>query len=66
MTHKERSKLAEDYAYLHILLDFYAKNRAAITRMSDEEYKNHIDDILDEINRIKKTLRDEDEKSPKK
>ncbi len=66
MTNKEKSKLEEDYAYLHILLDFYVKNRALITRMSDAEYKDYIDDILDEINRIKKILKDIGEKPSKK
>ena len=58
MNKQGKSKLEEDYAYLHILLDFYVKNRALITRMSDAEYKDYIDDILDEINRIKKILKD--------
>jgi hypothetical protein len=65
MTQDEREQLERDYAlYLH-LLDYYAKNREAIKSMTDKEYRAHIDDILDEINRLKKLLED-DNKNAKK
>ena len=65
MSEDEGKKLEEEYFYLHILLDFYAKNRGAIQSMSDKEYKQHIDAILDKINEIKKQLRKEDDKNSK-
>lgn len=38
------------------LLDYYAKNREAIKSMTDKEYQAHLDDILDELNRLKTIL----------
>ncbi len=65
MTEQEKRKLEQEHQYLLTLLDFYAKNRALITRMNDQQYKDYIDDILDEINRIKKLLNPEDGKNLK-
>ena len=64
MTEAERKKLEEDYFYLHITLDFYARNREVV-QMTDKRYWEHIDGILDEINRIKKQLKEDDERKSK-
>lgn len=65
MTQDERKQLERDYALYLYLLDYYAKNREAVKSMTDKEYREHIDDILDEINRIRKIL-EEDNKNTKK
>ena len=59
MTQTEREQLERDYALYLWLLDYYAQNRDAVKSMTDKEYRAHIDDILDEINRIRKILEDE-------
>lgn len=56
MTLQEREQLEKDYALYVFLLDYYAKNRASAASMTDQEYLEHIDAILDELNRIKKLL----------
>ncbi|MFM9948322.1 MAG: hypothetical protein ACKV1O_10325 [Saprospiraceae bacterium] len=60
MTTEEREQLQRDYSLYLVLLDYYAKNREGIKSMTDEEYRMHIDEILDEINRLRKLL-EEDE-----
>lgn len=60
MTAEEREQLQKDYSLYLVLLDYYAKKRADIKSMTDEEYQMHIDEILDEINRIRNLL-EEDE-----
>ena len=62
MTTEERDKTEKDYELCLWLLDYYAKNREAAKSMTDREYLEHIDAILDEINRLKKLLA-EDEKA---
>ena len=56
MTTEERDKTEKDYELCLWLLDYYAKNREAAKSMTDREYLEHIDAILDEINRLKKLL----------
>jgi hypothetical protein len=63
MTNQERQQILSDLELYMFLLDYYAKNRDAAKSMMDREYWEHIDAILDEINRIKKVLADEDESS---
>ena len=65
MPQSEREQLKRDYALYLYLLDYYAKNREAIKSMTDKEYREHIDAILDEINRLGKLL-EEDNKNAKK
>ena len=62
MTQDEREQLERDYALYLWLLDYYAKNRDAVKSMTDKEYREHIDELLDEINRLKKLL-EEDNKN---
>lgn len=61
MTDQERKQHLLDLELYLFLLDYYAKNRDSAKSMTDREYWEHIDDILDEINRIKKALADEPE-----
>ena len=61
MTDQERQQHLLDIELYLFLLDYYAKNRDAAKSMTDREYWEHIDGILDEINRIKKALADEPE-----
>ncbi len=56
MTQNEREQLERDYMLYLQLLDYYAKNREAIKSMTDKEYQAHLDDILDELNRLKTIL----------
>ena len=63
MTENEKRKLEQEYQYLLLLLDFYVKNREAVSHMNDQQYKAHIDDILDEMNRIKKILSPKEDKN---
>lgn len=56
MTQAEIEQLEQDYTLYLWLLDYYAKNRLAAKSMTDDEYTAYIDEILDEINRIKKIL----------
>ncbi len=63
MTDQERQQHLSDLELYLFLLDYYAKNRDAAKSMTDNEYWEHIDAILDEINRIKKALANEDENS---
>ena len=65
MTQKEIEQLRQDYSLYLVLLDYYARNRASVKSMTDQEYQGHIDEILDEINRIKKLLKDYDDQSVK-
>jgi len=60
MTEQERQQLSSDLELYFFLLDYYAKNRDTAKSMTDSEYWEHIDSILDEINRIRKTLADDD------
>ncbi len=59
MTQNEREQLERDNTFYLWLLDYYAKNRDAVKSMTDKEYQSHIDDILDEINLIRKLLENE-------
>jgi len=60
MTDQERQQYLSDLELYLFLLDYYAKNRDAAKSMTDREYWEHIDSILDEINRIRKALTGED------
>jgi hypothetical protein len=60
MTEQEYQKYLSDLELYIFLLDYYGKNRDAAKSMTDREYWEHIDSILDEINRIRKALADED------
>ncbi len=62
MTREERENLERDYALYLWLLDYYAQNRESVKSMTDKEYTKYLDEILDELNRIKKLL-DESEPS---
>lgn len=62
MTREERENLERDYALYLWLLDYYAQNRESVKSMTDKEYSEYLDEILDELNRIKKLL-DESESS---
>lgn len=62
MTREERENLERDYALYLWLLDYYAQNRESVKSMTDKEYTEYLDEILDELNRIKKLL-DESEPS---
>jgi len=55
MTENERNQLYEKYTHYMVILDTYSKLKNQIN-MSDEEYENHINDILDEINELKRKL----------
>ena len=61
MTDQERQQNLSDLELYLFLLDYYAKNRDASKSMTDREYLEHIDAILEEINRIKKALADKNE-----
>lgn len=63
MTQQELEQLERDYELYLWLLDYYAQNRASAKSMTDKEYEEHIDAILDEINRIKKILEDNGKKT---
>lgn len=65
MTQDEREQLERDLALYLWLLDYYVQNGEAIKSMTDREYREHIDAILDEINRLKKLL-EEDNKNTEK
>jgi len=56
MTQQEREQLERDLALFLWFLDYYAKNRNRAKSMSDKEYTEYIDAILDEINRIREIL----------
>jgi len=62
MSPQELEQLGRDYELYLWLLDYYAKNRASAKSMTDKAYEEHIDAILDEINRIKKILEDNGKK----
>lgn len=61
MTEQKRQQCLSDLELYLFLLEYYAKNREAAKSMTDREYWEHIDAILDEINRIKKGLADDNE-----
>ncbi len=63
MTAQEPQQYLSDLELYLFLLDYYAKNMDAAKSMTDREYWEHIDSILDEINRIKKALANEDNTS---
>jgi ribosome assembly protein YihI (activator of Der GTPase) len=65
MTQNEREQLERDYTLYLYLLDYYAKNRNVITSMTDKEYQEYIDAILDEINHLRKLLEDENKNTKK-
>ncbi|GAB4489071.1 MAG: hypothetical protein OHK0019_06190 [Saprospiraceae bacterium] len=65
MTQGEREQLERDYALYLWLLDYYAQNREAVKSMTDKEYREHIDAILDEINRLKKLLEENNKNTEK-
>ena len=54
MTEQEK-KLTEDYKALQIIIDIYSQNRMMF-QMTDKEFYNHINDLLDEMNIIRKEL----------
>jgi hypothetical protein len=62
MTDYERDRHLSDLELYLFLLDYYAKNRESAESMTDQKYWEHIDAILDEINRIKKALAEDEEK----
>jgi len=55
MNEDERQKLYEKYMHYVIILDTYSRLKDQL-KMSNEEYENHINDILDEINELKRKL----------
>lgn len=56
MTQQEREQLEQDLVLYLWLLDYYAQNRNRVKSMTDKEYAEYIDAILDEINRIRMVL----------
>lgn len=54
----ERQQHLSDFELYLFLLDYYSKNREKVQSMTEPEFWEHIDAILDEVNRIKKALRD--------
>lgn len=56
MTQPEREQLERDLALYLWLLDYYARKRNRAKSMTDKEYTEYIDAILDEINCIREIL----------
>ena len=56
MSDKERQLLKEERKNLQNVLDFYVNFRGKITSMDELAIDNHIDDILDKLNELKKIL----------
>jgi len=55
MTEKEKKFLQEKYKHYLTILDTYRKIQSQLS-LSNEEYENHINDILDELNELRKKL----------
>ena len=55
LTEQEKSEKQEELENLKLLLKFHSENR--IINL-DNKFIEHIDEILDEINRIEKELKD--------
>ena len=55
MNERERKTLQEEFEMLKIILDFHVKHRNQ-TMMKDDEFENHVNDILDRMNQLKKIL----------
>jgi hypothetical protein len=55
MTDQEKKDKLEELENLKLLLKFHSENR--IINL-DKKFREHIDEILDEINRIEKELKD--------
>jgi len=55
MTENEKQELEIKLAILFRMLDFYSQHKKDVS-MSDKEYENHVNDILDEINETKQLL----------
>lgn len=60
MTEAEKQRIPADLALHLMLLDYYAQNRDSVKSMNDHEYREYIDLLLDEINRLKKLLAQND------
>lgn len=58
MTEKEKREKLEELENLKLLLRFHSENR--IIKL-DKQYMDYVDEILDEINRIEKELKDEEQ-----
>ena len=55
MDENEKQKLEHKLVLLIEVLDFYSKHKEVVN-MTNKEYENHINDILDEINETKQLL----------
>lgn len=55
MTEKERKLLLEKYEHYLVILDTYQKIQNQLS-LDNQEYQNHINNILDEIIELRKKL----------
>ena len=61
MTPEERNELLEEERLLRILLDFHVKNRTHIS-MSDQEFEEYVNAVLDRLNELTKILAESKDK----
>ena len=55
ISEKEKKILQEKYKHYLTILDTYRKVQDQLS-LSNEEYENHINDILDELNKLRNKL----------
>jgi len=60
MSHNEKEALLEEQRILKVLLDFHVKNRANIS-MSDSEFQEYVNVVLDRLNELTRLLAEIDE-----
>ncbi|MFM9951458.1 MAG: hypothetical protein ACKV1O_26220 [Saprospiraceae bacterium] len=60
MSHNEKEELIEEQRILKILLDFHVKNRANIS-MSDSEFQEYVNVVLDRLNELTRLLAEIDD-----
>lgn len=65
MTEARKNELETLNAVLYELLDFFATGREIFENMTEREYWETIDEILDQINSVKKVLKEDDEQKSK-
>ena len=58
MTEEEKKEKLEELENLKLLLKFHSENRVL---KLDKQFMDYVDEILDEINRIEKELKDEEQ-----
>ena len=60
MSYNEKEELIEEQRILKILLDFHVKNRANIS-MSDSEFQEYVNVVLDRLNELTRLLAEIDD-----